>query len=914
MYDLGARAMHHDESLHGLYSWYLYVGRGYVHDPMMHGPFLFHITALSYLLFGDSEVTFRLPLVVLGTAAVFLPYFLRRELGTFGAVAATLMLAFGPAFFYFSRFGHNEAYIVFQTVLTVVGIFGWIRTRNSAYLYAGVVGIALMFSTKVVSYMFGFMVFLFFVATMLIERYSPFDESVIDAVRDIGWRRAGICAGIFAGIAVTLYTTFFTNLDGLCTMIYSPHFVGACAGKQGMLDYWIAQQGVSRGSQPWFYYFFLIPLYEIVPLVLALAAPFTARRPRSLFFWFCAWWALYSIGLYTYAGEKMPWLIVHLVLPLIFLGALGADEPLSRLRRPWGLLPRQWAITGLTLLAIAVSIAFLTVGGQDAVLGIVAQSNTLRQLALGLLVIGIVSGIVQVARRLGWAKAFGAVAAGIMTILVVYAIHTGWQLVYKNGDTPVEMLVYVQSSPDVPFIASEVERIGNQLGTRKDVPILIDNGYSDTVDGAQVVHEGASWPFEWYFRDDKNKQYFSRTLPGDFSSSKYPVLIIMGTNLDPVKDQLTGYTGNKFRLNWWYPEDYKQLKQDSFPFIDLKTIGWTLTDPVQRQKLMQYIVYRKLMSEDRGQGLGAREMWFYVRNDLVGAGELSGAAPSGVIPSAGAPLAANAPISQLAVANAAPYGLGALKDPKGVATDGAGRIYVVDGANTNVTVFNPDGSVARQWGSKGTGEGQFTEPWGIAVGPDGTVFVADTWNHRIQKFSSDGRFIQAWGSTEIGSATGQFYGPRDLAVSPTGQLLGQFREPVGITVDSQGRIYVADTWNQRIQVFDASFQPLAQFPIAGWSSQSLVNKPYLAVAPDGAIYATVPELQRVLRLKDGITSALTLPASPKLSQPIGVAVDAQGRVVVADAQGADVVAYTIAQPVFGAPAGAEEPDSADQGA
>src|SRR5438874_13511553 len=66
LFDLGARAMHHDESLHAVYSWYLYVGRGYLHDPMMHGPFLFHITALMYMLFGDSEVTARLPEVLLG--------------------------------------------------------------------------------------------------------------------------------------------------------------------------------------------------------------------------------------------------------------------------------------------------------------------------------------------------------------------------------------------------------------------------------------------------------------------------------------------------------------------------------------------------------------------------------------------------------------------------------------------------------------------------------------------------------------------------------------------------------------------------------------------------------------------------------------------------------------------------------
>ncbi|MCS7002665.1 MAG: TIGR03663 family protein, partial [Dehalococcoidia bacterium] len=48
LWDLGVRAMHHDESLHVLYGWYLYVGRGYQNDPMMHGPFHYHAIALSY--------------------------------------------------------------------------------------------------------------------------------------------------------------------------------------------------------------------------------------------------------------------------------------------------------------------------------------------------------------------------------------------------------------------------------------------------------------------------------------------------------------------------------------------------------------------------------------------------------------------------------------------------------------------------------------------------------------------------------------------------------------------------------------------------------------------------------------------------------------------------------------------------
>jgi len=890
------------------------------------------------MLFGDSEVTFRLPMVLLGTAAIFLPYFLRRELGNYGAIAAALMLAFGPAFFYMSRFGHNEAMLVFQTILTVVGIFGWIRTRKPVYLYIAVIGFSMMFTTKVVSYLIGFMVVAFFGAALLIERVRPFDVSVSSAIRDIGWRRVGISAAIFVGMAVTLYTTFFTNLDGLCTMVWAPP-VGDCAGKQGMLQYWLTQQGVARGGQPWFYFFMLIPLYETIPLVLALVAPFTARRPRSLFFWFCAWWAVFTVLIYTYAGEKMPWLTVHLAMPLVFLGALGIDQPLSRLRRPWGLLPRQWAVAGLALVGIAVLVALLTVGGQDASSGIAAQASKLHQLALALVVIAIFAGAWQVARLLTRAQAVGAAATAIMAVLVVYAIHTGWQVVYKNGDTPVEMLVYVQSSPDVPFIANEIQQIGDQLGLRKDVPILLDNGYTDSVNGQDVVHESVSWPFEWYFRNYTSKQYFTRTLPSDFASGRYAALLVMDTNLDPIRDELSGYTGTKFRLNWWYPEDYKHMTWGDIP--------WTLTDPVQRLKLLQYIVYRKLMNEDKGEGLGARQMWLYVRNDLVGATGPANGQAGPISPNISAPVAVVPPVAaQETVTVSGLYGQGVLKDPKGIAVDRAGDVYVVDGTNSNVTVFNPDGTVRSQWGQKGTGDGQFTEPWGIAVAPDGSVFVADTWNHRVQKFSGDGRFLLSWGSTTIGSGPSAFYGPRDIAITPSGQLLvtdtgnkrvqvfdqngtfikafgtegsaaGQFREPVGIAIDGQGRIYVADTWNQRIQVFSPDFQPLAQFPVQGWSSQSLVNKPYLATGADGSVYATVPERGSVLRLKDGIFSALSLPTTPKLGQPIGTAVDAQGRLLVSDQQGADVVAYTIgseaASPASQPAAGGQASDTGSEG-
>ena len=60
LWDLGSRAMHHDESLHALYSYNLAVGDGYRHDPMMHGPFQMEATAGLFLLLGDSDFTARL--------------------------------------------------------------------------------------------------------------------------------------------------------------------------------------------------------------------------------------------------------------------------------------------------------------------------------------------------------------------------------------------------------------------------------------------------------------------------------------------------------------------------------------------------------------------------------------------------------------------------------------------------------------------------------------------------------------------------------------------------------------------------------------------------------------------------------------------------------------------------------------
>src|SRR5512139_2804242 len=79
-YNLEARVMSHDENSHVYFSWLYQQGNGYSHDPVTHGPFQFHVVALSYFLFGDSDTTARIPAVLFNIATVAFVWQFRRYL------------------------------------------------------------------------------------------------------------------------------------------------------------------------------------------------------------------------------------------------------------------------------------------------------------------------------------------------------------------------------------------------------------------------------------------------------------------------------------------------------------------------------------------------------------------------------------------------------------------------------------------------------------------------------------------------------------------------------------------------------------------------------------------------------------------------------------------------------------------
>jgi len=132
------------------------------------------------------------------------------------------------------------------------------------------------------------------------------------------FRRWLLSAVLFYGIYVALYTTLFQNWDGLAT------------GAWGSLGYWLVQHGKDRLSQPWFYYPMLLSIYEFLPLILAGVGFVYYLFRRQRFTSFLLYWALGALLMFSFVGEKAPWLLLHIALPLILLAGRFGGELLDR--------------------------------------------------------------------------------------------------------------------------------------------------------------------------------------------------------------------------------------------------------------------------------------------------------------------------------------------------------------------------------------------------------------------------------------------------------------------------------------------------------------------------------------------------------------------------------------------------------
>ena len=1133
-YDLGLRVMSHDESLHTYYSWLLYRGQGYQHTPMMHGPFQFHIIALTYFLFGVSDFTARIPSALFGIAAVWMVWYWRRYLGKAGAIVAALLMVISPYMLFYSRYVRNELFVAFSGLVMLYATLRYLETGQYKYLFFFTASLLLHFVSKETSYIYAAQALLFFAiyfiarvtrrpwedrpsdyrafiialvfgmifmsaagvahlysksaatlsgtetaapaapgvvtsplatpaaapvspttilallalaalgaaAYFLIRGYGwgrilgersfdllilsgtlilplltafliditknwlnitiPTDAPSVEALtsRDISiiaffllitfglsvvigwlWKR-----NLWWKLALTfwvpftvLYTTFFTNSDGFFT------------GTIGSLGYWIVQQDVQRGSQPWYYYLLVqIPVYEFLPalgLILAIfvalrrkriaaaenpsealsveqrlalssgqasrvkcvhcgtinlatdsecmacSAPLTEAEPIASpllveasapsdnftnMFSLLLFWSLTSVAAYSYAGERMPWLTVHITWPMILLTGWALGHLLETL--DWEALRQQrvW----ITLGSVVVFVASFANAVLAWNLNPPFQGKELTQLqataafvlpALVALASGI--GLFYLLRAWSGVNIRRVFALTFFTLLIGLTVRASFRASYITYDDASEFLVYAHGATGIKQVMAQAEEISQRTVGGLNVAIAYDASAPDT---------GVSWPFVWYLRDYTNQRSFDAPTR---ALRDAVIVVVDRKNFDKIEPALGP---NFFRVDyirmWWPMQDYFGLVSPHdetmafdetysckgvlgflrlFKDKDFSRVCNAILDPQIRAGIVDiwlnrdYSRYAQATSHNDltlATWQPADQMRMYIRKDVASQIWNYGVSPvestvAEVDPTEGKTITLDADL----VIDANQIQPTPMNAPHALAFARDGSFYVADSLNHRILHLDVTGQLLGSWGTASPGcpypgsppvdipPGTFCEPWGVAVGPDGSVYVSDTWNGRVQKFTADGKPIKQWGAFGQGDTSDSLYGPR------------------GIAVDSQGRVYVADTGNKRVVVFDADGNPLTQIGSGGLDPGQFDEPVGVAVDADGRVYVTDTWNQRVQTFvlsEDGLTyiperqwDVYGWSGQSLYNKPF-IAVDAQGNVFITDPEGYRVMEFS----------------------
>ncbi|MBO55513.1 MAG: hypothetical protein CL886_07610 [Dehalococcoidia bacterium] len=387
------------------------------------------------------------------------------------------------------------------------------------------------------------------------------------------------CALIFYSIWILTHTTLLTNPTGIFT-----------GGWQG-LGYWIAQQEVARGNQPWYYYILGLSVYEFMLLILGIiGCSYFLKRGHILGITLSTW-AVLSVVAYTIASEKMPWLLVNLALPLAFVSGYYISLVITDIQ--WKKIHFESLICLCLTPLIILLLGFIIFVSQSILSVIIAISLT----AIMLLMFAFCA---RYSREL---RIRSLISIGLFVTLFIATVFTSIRTVYYVDDNYPELLVYAQGSQDLKHSLIEISH-------------LVDKNFVD--DNSMSVDYDMWFPIQWYLRHitDTNALNFECFKTEDSkgwndscidpnANEINSLTLITDPNRIANVDNLDGlHESELFRNLLWFPEIYRRPGENrqSTPIINEMTRDFSFfidsaKDISKWRSAGDYFLYRKLGSD-----------------------------------------------------------------------------------------------------------------------------------------------------------------------------------------------------------------------------------------------------------------------------------------------------------------------------
>jgi hypothetical protein len=325
-------------------------------------------------------------------------------------------------------------------------------------------------------------------------------QPVLDTILTMPWTHWFFALIVGIAIFLLLFTVVFTNI-----------YKGIGDGIWRGLYYWLEQQKVARGGQPWYYYLLLIPLYEQIGVVFAIVGIVRSLLKPNQLRLFLVYWFLGDFFIYSWAGEKMPWLVIFMTMPMMLLAAIGLEPSIiacyrfvkERLFSPQPQIARAFATNEQQDMQPQAPWSHPHVSGGKFALGL-----------------------------------FGTVMA---LLLLLPTLHNMYEVAYvEPADGPHEMMIYVQTTTDINPLMAQVDAVDKKdFGGNHQMRIAV------TADGV--------WPLAWYLRDYPNLCFnYPDACPSWVNN--VPVILTGGDDYVP---NTSVYSGQEYKMRSWWDEGYK---------------------------------------------------------------------------------------------------------------------------------------------------------------------------------------------------------------------------------------------------------------------------------------------------------------------------------------------------------------------